>query len=57
MPGSGGIMPVTLTTQEAETRRVKVQSQPTQIVCKTLSRKKKKKKKLHKKGLVGWLKG
>jgi hypothetical protein len=30
-------------TQEAEIRRIAVQSQPTQIVCETLSRKKKKK--------------
>jgi hypothetical protein len=29
--------PVTLATQEAEIRRITVQSQPWQIVCKTLS--------------------
>jgi hypothetical protein len=33
-------MPVTLATQEAEVRRVEVQSQPGQIVHKTLSREK-----------------
>jgi hypothetical protein len=32
-------MPVILTTQEAEIRRMEVQSQPRQIVYKTLSRK------------------
>jgi hypothetical protein len=32
-------MPVILTTQEAEIRRITVRSQPGQIVCKTLSRK------------------
>jgi hypothetical protein len=36
-------MPVILATQEAEIRRLMVQSQPRQIVCKTLSRGKKKK--------------
>jgi hypothetical protein len=41
-------MPVILATQEAEIRRLMVQSQPRQIVCKTLSRGKKKKKHLHK---------
>jgi hypothetical protein len=32
-------MPVILATQEAEIRRIMVQSQPGQIFCKTLSRK------------------
>jgi hypothetical protein len=32
-------MPVILATQEAESRRTVVQSQPKQIVCKTLSQK------------------
>jgi hypothetical protein len=39
-------MPVILATQEAEIRRVAVQSQIRQIVLKTLSRQKKKKKRL-----------
>jgi hypothetical protein len=38
-------------TQEADIRRFRVQSQPGQIVYKTLSQ-----KTLHKKGLVEWLK-
>jgi hypothetical protein len=46
-------MPVILTTQEAEIRRIAVQSQPGQVVCKTLSQKK---KMLYKKGMVEWLK-
>jgi hypothetical protein len=33
------LMPVILATQEAEIRRIKVQSQPQQIVCETLSQK------------------
>jgi hypothetical protein len=37
-------------TKEAEIRRIIVQSQPRQIVHKTLSQ-----KSLHKKGLVEWL--
>jgi hypothetical protein len=45
-------MPVILVTQEAEIRRFTVQSQPGQIILKTLSRKKKRN---HKKGLE-WLK-
>jgi hypothetical protein len=45
-------MPVILATEEAEIRRIVVRSQPRQIVCETLSRK----KILHKKGLVEWLK-
>jgi hypothetical protein len=32
-------MPVILATQEAKIRRITVQSQPRQIVCKTLSQK------------------
>jgi hypothetical protein len=41
-------------TQEAETRRTEVQSQPGQIVLQTLSRKNP--SHTHKKGLVKWLK-
>jgi hypothetical protein len=33
------LTPVILATQEAEIRRIRIQSQPRQIVCKTLSRK------------------
>jgi hypothetical protein len=44
-------MPVILTTQEAEIRKIVVGSQPRQIVCKSLSR-----KYLTQKGLVEWLK-
>jgi hypothetical protein len=33
------LMPAILATQEAEIRRIKVQSQSGQIVCETLSRK------------------
>jgi hypothetical protein len=44
-------MPVILATQEAEIRRIEVQSQPRQIVCETLSQ-----KTLHKTGLMEWLK-
>jgi hypothetical protein len=44
-------MPVILATQETEIRRITVQSQPEQIVCKTLSE-----NTHHKKGLVEWLK-
>jgi hypothetical protein len=40
-----------LSAQEAEIRRMEVQSQSRQIVCETLSR-----KTLHKTGLVEWLK-
>jgi hypothetical protein len=43
--------PVIPAIQEAEIRRIAVQSQPGQIVFKTLSQ-----KTLHKKGLVEWLK-
>jgi hypothetical protein len=45
-------MPVILATQEAEIRRITVQSQPRQIVQETLSQK----KICHKRGLVEWLK-
>jgi hypothetical protein len=44
-------MPVSLATQEAEIRRILVQSQPGQIVHEILSR-----KTLHKIELVEWLK-
>jgi hypothetical protein len=44
-------MPVILATEEAEIRRLVVQSQTGEIVLETLSR-----KKHHKKGLVEWLK-
>jgi hypothetical protein len=45
-----GLTPVIPATQEAESRRIGVQSQPRQIVPETLSQ-----KHLHKKGLVEWL--
>jgi hypothetical protein len=45
-------MPVILVTQEAEIRRIVVPSQPRQIVCEILSRK----KPSQIKGLVEWLK-
>jgi plasmid maintenance system antidote protein VapI len=45
-------MPVILATQEAQIRRIVVQSQPGQILRETLTQK----KTLHKKGLVEWLK-
>jgi hypothetical protein len=45
------LRPVILATQETETRRIVVSSQPRQIVCETLAQ-----KKSHKKGLVEWLK-
>jgi hypothetical protein len=44
-------MPVILATQEAEIRRIMVQSQLRQTVCETLSRK----NPSQKKGLVEWL--
>jgi hypothetical protein len=47
---------IILAIQEAEMRRIKVQSQCGQIVQETLSEKKKKKKNYHIKGLVEWLK-
>jgi hypothetical protein len=45
-------MPVILASQEAEIRRITVQSQPRQVVLETLSSK----KAITKKGLVEWLK-
>jgi hypothetical protein len=45
------LMPIILATQEADIRRIVVQSQPEQIVHETLSW-----KTLHKKGMVKWLK-
>jgi hypothetical protein len=42
---------IILATQEAEIRRIEIQSQPEQIVHKTLSQ-----KTLHKIGLADWLK-
>jgi hypothetical protein len=44
-------MLIILATQEAEIRRIMVQSQPGQVVCKTLSQ-----KTHHTKGLAEWLK-
>jgi hypothetical protein len=49
--GSPWLAPVILATQEAEIRRIMIQSQPGEIVCKTLSG-----KIFHRKGLVEWLK-
>jgi hypothetical protein len=37
--GAGGFTPVILATQEAEIRRIVVQSQPRQIVHKTITQK------------------
>jgi hypothetical protein len=48
-------MPIILATQEAEIRRNAIQSQPRQIVCKTLSQKYPSQKK-EAGGLVEWLK-
>jgi hypothetical protein len=45
-------MPITLATQEAEIRRIMVQSQPRQVVFETLSQKNTQ----HVRGLVEWLK-
>jgi hypothetical protein len=45
-------MPVILDTQEAEIRRITVQSQPRQIVCKILSQKNPSQKRAE---LVEWL--
>jgi hypothetical protein len=49
--GCWWLMPVIWATQYAEIRRITVWNQPRQIVCKSLSWK----KKPHKKGLVEWL--
>jgi hypothetical protein len=40
LAGCQWLTPIILATQEAEISRIKVQSQPGQIVCETLSRKK-----------------
>jgi hypothetical protein len=48
--GHWWLMSIILATQEAEIRRMVVQSQPRQIVLETLSQK----KTYHKKGLVEW---
>jgi hypothetical protein len=45
------LTPIILATQEAEIKRIAVQSQPGQIVHKTLTQ-----KTLYKKGLAEWLK-
>jgi hypothetical protein len=52
--GCRWLTPIILVTQEAEIKRISVQSQPGRIVCETLSQKKKKNH--HKKVLVEWLK-
>jgi hypothetical protein len=49
-------MPVFLATQEAEINRITVQSQPRQIVCKTLSQKQSITTTTKKTMLVEWLK-
>jgi hypothetical protein len=46
-------MPIILVNQEAEIRKIKVQSQSGEIVCETLF---KKKEPITKKGLIEWLK-
>jgi hypothetical protein len=52
LPNTGGSrLSVILATQEADSRRIMVLSQPGQVVHKTLSQKTK-----HKKELVEWLK-
>jgi hypothetical protein len=49
--GTGGLTPVILATQEAEIRRIMIQSQPGQIVHRPLL-----KKTYHEEGLVEWFK-
>jgi hypothetical protein len=51
LAGCWWLTPVILATQEAEIQRIAIQSQPRQIIHKTIS-----KKIYHKKGLVEWLK-
>jgi hypothetical protein len=46
------LTPVILATQEAEIRRIVIEAKPGKIVHKTVTRK----KKIHRKGLVEWLK-
>jgi hypothetical protein len=49
--GHQWLTPIILVTQEAEIRRIVVQSQPRQIVCETIS-----KTSITIKGLVEWIK-
>jgi hypothetical protein len=51
MAGHLLLMPVIPVTQDTKIRRIKIQSQPRQIVHETLTQ-----KSLHQKGLVEWLK-
>jgi hypothetical protein len=54
LTGCQWLTPVILASREVEIRRIKVQSQPGQLVPKTLSQKKKKNQPIIK-GLVEWL--